>query len=219
MPSSVESLVKPFAFAASGLLFLLGMDFLDLSFKTLKLGPGGVELESFERQREEVADAAAALEEQLVALDGRLAQLEKRANGETASIPTPSPGPASVSDAVAQLARPLDEKEGTLAKGGTGYIWLGNFEAPSEWSPAQLARPDGQPVESPPESLPAGATFRVLGNMTLRGSLPPDTLEYYRATERLGVVPRNTAVELLDKPEVVDRNGLKQYWGRVRVLE
>ncbi|WP_420129641.1 KGGVGR-motif variant AAA ATPase [Longimicrobium sp.] len=98
-----------------------------------------------------------------------------------------------------------------------GYIWIGNYDRQSSnWQPTRIAR--GQtPLFTDPGLITPGQRYQVRGNMTLRQSLPANDSTYFTVVVRLGMGPRGTTVEVLERPRAFSRpTGRTQYWMRVR---
>jgi hypothetical protein len=95
-----------------------------------------------------------------------------------------------------------------------GYIWIGNYDKKSnKWSRILLAGVDKM---SPPESIKENSTYKVMGNMMIRKYLPSNDMQYYKTVPNLGIVPKNSDIEITQAPQAIDREYIVQYWVKIK---
>jgi hypothetical protein len=121
----------------------------------------------------------------------------------------------TVSDNTASLVKATEgSRQVLLLNQREGYIWIGNKRRDA-WSSVHVETVEGEEVAL--DSIQTGQLLKVVGNMVLRGQMPPDTEAYYRSVEHIGVLPRGTTVRALAPPEARDREFAVQYWLKVEV--
>jgi hypothetical protein len=175
--------------------------------------------------------------EAITDLDTRLNDLATRLNDLATQLPVGKPDTtipqgamervliteetAQSSDATARLVKAKPDGQQMIIKGKEGYICIGNYNSNlQKWENQKLLRLDSsQPVETPPEAISAGGKYKVAGNMVIRRGLPKNDKEYFRGQPCIGIVPRGTLVEILEKPVGIDREFAVQYWIRIKVSE
>jgi len=129
-------------------------------------------------------------------------------------------GPYRKGEDAPPSADPADEDR----RERVGVIWLGNYDGNRQaWEKPRLAGASLEPITKAPEQIrPRVESYRVLGDVTLRSTMPRDDAAYFGAVPALGWVPDNSTVTILEAPVAYDRtrfttDGRIQYWARVRV--
>lgn len=94
-----------------------------------------------------------------------------------------------------------------------GYIWIGNYnEASKTWSTILLENIE---KTTPLTDIREQTTYKVEGNMILRGTPPKAEGDYFKSSPNLGIIAKGTPVLLLEKPYMVKR-ATTQCWVKVR---
>lgn len=182
---------------------------LEISFKDIKsVGPEGLTF------KEAASAQIAGLEGKLNGAIQQIEELRKQTAPQLAASPQAQraifEASQTVSDPTADLAK-ITTDGGSKQK---GYIWIGNYRG--GWGSATLGDPTtGRAITDPPDRLPVGSEYTVLGNMVVRDGLPSNDAEYYRSRKSLGVLPRGTKVRLVSAPKGIDREFAVQYWAEV----
>lgn len=200
-------------FGLVGGSWMLGLDFSRIT----EVGPTGIRLAEV---REDAALAVTDLEERLDDALARIQALEEQQGPGEAIIKPVYSTVSEPSDAVARLSRSVDET-GTLLKGKSGYVWIGDYDVDTErWTQQNLLHVDDRtPFDKPVAAMARGSQYRIGVNTYMRVALPANDEEYFRGQKAAGVIPRGTLLTVIGEPVSIDREFAVQIWAEVEVAE
>jgi hypothetical protein len=208
----VELLKYPITILSILLALIAARYFLGITFGAVaEVSASGVKFS--QDAKGEIASLAAQLNSATAAIEELRKQSPQHAELTPKAQSALFEASQTVSNQTAQVAK-LQADPGTDSPKSKGYIWIGDYG--NDWARVKLAPVDSNdPIKVAPAQIVAGSEYKVLGNMVVRESLPPNNADYYRSLKSLGIIPVGTKVRILSKPTGIDREFAVQYWAEV----